>query len=715
MAASNFVSNVWRQSAGALRRAILLFAMSQSFLVSTAIAAPSDHEGDKVETIVVTARRATRVDIAAEGESRYRMSSEDIVNLPAGVDTALTDMLSQMPGVSIDQNEQIHIRDTEGPQFQYRIDGVMVPLDINTNPTFVSMFGSRMIGQVDLLTGVLPAQYSYATGGIVDIRTKSGCDDAGGNVALFGGQRGTFQPSLEYGGCEGAFGYYVNALYRQSNTAFSSATPGPDAIHDRTNQGQGFGYFTYAPDANTRIGVMISAAASNNQLPNVPDLAPQFTLTGVQPKPSADIDSYLNFRDTVGIVSLQGVLEPRLTYRLAYSAHFISEEFRPDRDGELIYQGVASNASHRDIDHALQGDVNWSTASHDIGAGFYLGSYRVAARVSSLVFPLDPVSGTPGSSPIVIANDSHATNVLGGLYVNDLWQVGEKLRVNLGVRLDTLTGFTHRSQIDPTINLSYLAAPGTNFHAGFARYMQVPSFLGISPDVPASFANTTAAGPSGSTTPLTEDDYEWDAGLVHAFSPELTISEDNYYEITHHYLDTGQFGVVPIFAPFNYSRGYMWGSEIALDYRQRGLSAYANLTVGQNLQRGVSTGQFNFPADELAYIDNHHIVLDHQPLVGVGAGATYSWRDYRFSIDGIYSSGLRAGFADGEKLPNVVQVNAGVERRFDMPGVGIVVDRIVLLNIFDRVNLIRPAEGIGIFQSAYGPRFTVYDTLTFPL
>jgi len=31
-----------------------------------------------------------------------------------------------------------------------------------------------------------------------------------------------------------------------------------------------------------------------------------------------------------------------------------------------------------------------------------------------------------------------------------------------------------------------------------------------------------------------------------------------------------------------------------------------------------------------------------------------------------------------------------------------VVDRVTILNLFDRVNLIRPSEGIGIFQSAYG-------------
>ena len=76
---------------------------------------------------------------------------------------------------------------------------------------------------------------------------------------------------------------------------------------------------------------------------------------------------------------------------------------------------------------------------------------------------------------------------------------------------------------------------------------------------------------------------------------------------------------------------------------------------------------------------------------------------------------MRAGFADEEQLPNVVQVNFSAQRAFDIPGVGQITDRLVLINAVDRVNLIRPAEGIGIFQSAYGPRFTVYDALTVPL
>ena len=68
----------------------------------------------------------------------------------------MTDVLAQMPGVAIDQNQQIHVRDTEGPQFQYQINGVLVPLDINTNPPFLSMINPLFVKQLVLLDGVLP-------------------------------------------------------------------------------------------------------------------------------------------------------------------------------------------------------------------------------------------------------------------------------------------------------------------------------------------------------------------------------------------------------------------------------------------------------------------------------------------------------------------------------------------------------------------------------
>ncbi len=656
--------------------------------------------------------------VSTTGANKYTVTAQDIANLPRGDDTTLTDVLVQMPGVAIDQNQQIHIRNTEGPQFQYQINGVMVPLDINTNPPFVSMINPMFIKQLSLLDGILPSRYSYATGGVVNIETKDGCEQPGGSVSMYGGQRNTIQPSFQYGGCEGNFGYYVSALYSQSNTAFSSATPAPDAIHDHTNQGQGFGFFTYDLTPTTRLSLLTSAAASDNQLPNQANLTPQFQLTGVTIQPSADINSHLNFRDYLGILALNGAPAPGLTYQLAYSAHYISQKFEPDDTGELLYQGVASTAFHSDLDNTIEGDLTYKLGdSHTIGAGCYLGEYGVEADDDSLVFKLDPDGSQAGPpfAPVRVINNANAINLLSGLYADDTWQITEKVRANFGLRWDRLSGFTSRNQVDPTINLVYLPRPDTTLHGGFARYMQVPSFQGISPGAPAAFAGTTGEAGTGTVNPETEDDYEWDVGIVHQLTPHITVSEDSFYEYTKHYLDTGQFGVVPIFAPFNYKHGYIWGTETAITYNAKDLSIHGSATIGRNMQKGVATGQFNFDPDELAYINRHYIVLDHQPLYGASGGITYNWKPYAFSLDALYSSGLRGGFADLESLPHVVQADLSGQRSFKIPHLGEVINRITLLNIFDRTNLIRPAEGIGIFQAAYGPRITVYDTITIPL
>ncbi|HTT74971.1 MAG TPA: TonB-dependent receptor [Candidatus Binataceae bacterium] len=652
--------------------------------------------------------------VSSTGANKYTITAQDIQNLPRGENTTITDVLEQMPGVAIDQNQQIHIRNTEGPQFQYQINGVMVPLDINTNPPFISMINPIFIQRLSLLDGILPSRYSYATGGVVSIETKDGCEQPGGSFSMYGGQRNTVQPSFQYGGCAGKFSYYLTGLYSQSNTAFSSATPAPDAIHDHTNQGQGFGFFSYDINPTTRLSLITSASASENQLPNQANLIPEFTLPGENGYPSADIDSYLNFHDYLGILALNGAPAPGLTYQLAYAAHYISQKYEPDNTGELLYQGVAATAFHSDVDNTLEGDLTYQLGHHTLGTGFYLGEYGVESDSNTLVFPVNSAGVQDGPVERII-NNSNKINLLSGIYLQDTWQLTEKLRANFGVRWDRLSGFTYQNQIDPTINFMYLLRPDTTLHAGFARYMQVPSFQGISPGAPEAFAGTSGFSGTGTVNPDTEDDLEWDAGIVHQLTKHITISEDAFYEYTHHYLDTGQFGVVPIFAPFNYFHGYIWSTETAITYTAKDLSIHASSTIGRNMQTGVATGQFNFDPIELGYIDRHYIVLDHQPLYGATGGITYNWNPWSFSLDTLYSSGLRGGFADLESLPHVAQTDLSAQRGFDVPHIGQVTDRITLLNIFDRTNLIRPAEGIGIFQAAYGPRITVYDTLTIPL
>jgi hypothetical protein len=694
--------------------AILALVAFGNALAVTPAGADSPAADYDLATVVVTGTATAGPAVSPAGANQYATSAEEIAAGPKGSTAPITDVLAQMPGVAIDQNQQIHIRNTEGPQFQYQINGILIPLDINTNPPFLSMIDPLFIQRLDLLDGILPSRYSYATGGVVNIQTKDGCAQApGGEASLRGGQRDTLEPSFQYADCYQGLSTFVSGLYQQSNTAFSSATPGPTPLHDFTKQGHLLGFFSLPLNPTNTLSLLLSGASSANQLPNVPNLPPAFTLAGVPVAPnSADIGSNLNFSDALAVLSLNGSWASGGSYQLAYSQHAITQRFEPDPVGELIYQGVASTASHDDHDYTLEGDISLAQGAHTLGSGFYAAEYRVSANDSSLVFPADSNGNQTSDVPLTVINNAHANNFVGGVYLSDLWRLSEQLTASLGVRWDTLSGFSSGHQIDPTVALVFRPDELTTLHTGFARNFQVPSFLGISPTAQAAFQGTTAQGPPGIPTPVPEDDREWDSGVVHQLGPHLTLSADGFYRWTTHYLDTGQFGVVPIFAPFNYDKGHVWGGELGARYSGTEFSAYANFTTGRNWQRGVVTGQFNFDPDELAYIDSHSIVLDHQPLYGAAIGGSWHAGAYSLSADGIYSSGLRAGFADLQKLPNVFQLDLSAERGFEIRGVGLLTNRLAVLNVLDRVNLIRPAEGIGIFQSAYGPRRTLYDTLT---
>src|SRR5262249_58682424 len=99
---------------------------------ATAAAEAEAEAGSDVTTVVIEATSTAGPAVSPTGANQYAASAEDIAAGPRGKTAPITDVLAQMPGVSIDQNQQIHIRNTEGPQFQYQINGVLIPLDINT-------------------------------------------------------------------------------------------------------------------------------------------------------------------------------------------------------------------------------------------------------------------------------------------------------------------------------------------------------------------------------------------------------------------------------------------------------------------------------------------------------------------------------------------------------------------------------------------------------
>ncbi len=204
----------------------------------------------------------------------------------------------------------------------------------------------------------------------------------------------------------------------------------------------------------------------------------------------------------------------------------------------------------------------------------------------------------------------------------------------------------------------------------------------------------------------------YDAGVIQKITPEFNVGLDAYYETSKDLIDEGQFGQAMIFAPFNYAEGKIKGVELTGNYHSGNFGAYGNLAVAQSLAKDVVSGQYNFSQAELDYIANNWVYCDHDQFITASAGVSYTWRGTKYTVDGIYGSGLRSGFANTGSVPANIQVNLGAQRKFNSACFGPMQARVAILNVFDSNNEIRSGSGIGVFAPQYGPRIGFYTGLT---
>ena len=114
------------------------------------------------------------------GATSFIMDQQQILNLPQGAAAPLNQVLLRAPGVAEDSaaNGDLHVRG-EHANLQYRINDVLLPEGITG---FGLELDPRFVKSMQLITGSLPAQYGFRTAGIVDIQTKTGGFDKGGDV-----------------------------------------------------------------------------------------------------------------------------------------------------------------------------------------------------------------------------------------------------------------------------------------------------------------------------------------------------------------------------------------------------------------------------------------------------------------------------------------------------------------------------------------------------
>ena len=123
----------------------------------------------------------------------------------------------------------------------------------------------------------------------------------------------------------------------------------------------------------------------------------------------------------------------------------------------------------------------------------------------------------------------------------------------------------------------------------------------------------------------------------------------------------------------------------------------------------MTSNQYLFDPDELAYISNNYIYTDHDQLFTVSGGASYTFAHSTLSTDVIYGSGLRNGFANTGTVSPYTSVNLGLTHDFFiLPNGKPTTVRFTVVNLLDDIYEIRDGSGIGVFAPQYGARRGVF-------
>jgi outer membrane receptor protein involved in Fe transport len=695
-------------------------------------APPADGDSDvtRLNPMVVTGQldESRETILPSLGATSFIMDEQQILNLPQGADAPFNQVLLSAPGVAEDSaaNGDLHVRGEHG-NLQYRINDVLLPEGITG---FGLELDPRFVSSMQLITGSLPAQYGFRTAGIVDIQTKSGAVDQGGEVSLYSGSYDTVRPSFELGGSDGKLTYFSDGSYDHNAIGIENPTDSPTPIHDVSDQFKEFTYLSYLLDSTSRLSFMGSASYSNFEVPDTPGL-PAGTSPDGNPWVagkfnSAGLNENQNEQNYYGVVAYQKTAG-ELNYQISAFARDSAVHFMPDPVGDLYFNGVASDVDRTLYSVGLQGDGSYSlTERNTLRAGFAFVDESVSADSTTTVFPVD-AAGNPTGPAFPISDDESLHGLFAGVYLQDEWKIFPGLTLNYGARYDVFnSSFDDESQLSPRLNLIYKPDHTTTLHAGYARYFTPPPVENVTGSTVASFAGTSNESAVTLDDPVKAERADYlDAGISQKLASGLQVGLDGYYKSAKNQLDDGLFGQTLILSAFNYAKGEVYGLELSASYTKGNFTTYLNLAHSVAKGEDWSSSQFLFDPADLAYVKNHWIFLDHDQALTGSFGSSYHWDEAhgatRVYLDALYGTGLRtdATAPDGSNIPNggtvspYYTISVGGEQTFRIGDGRSWKVRVDILNITDNSYELRDGTGVGVNAAQYGMRRGFFGSMAY--
>jgi outer membrane receptor protein involved in Fe transport len=644
------------------------------------------------------------------GATSYSIPDTQIDVQSQGSNAPINQTILRAPGVAQDSFGQLHVRG-EHNNLQFRINGILLPEGITG---FGLELDSRFISTLQLIDGALPAQFGFKTAGIIDIQTRDGSATQGGDISFYGGSNSHMEPSFQYGGSQGKWTWYAEGDFTHDTLGIENPTANTTALHDNTSQYRGFGYLSYIIDDTSRISLFGGASYQDYQIPDNPGQIPTYDYKGVTDYDSSLLNENQHQQNSYAALAYQKSFDA-FNIQAALFERYSTVLFTPDTEGDLIFNGLAGTENHSLNSQGVQIDASYIlNDSHTLRFGALATLAAQHADDPLAVFPADASGNQTGDVPFTISQHDYRAGWLYGIYLQDEWKITPALTANYGGRFDVVDQFTHQNQFSPRFNLTLQATRGTTLHAGYARYFTPPSFEAVNQRDVAATNDTTSQFASTRDDPVRAErgDY-FDAGATQQIGADFRLGLDGYYKEAENQIDSGQFGAAVIETEFNYKKGNVYGLEMTATYDHQGFSAYGNIALSRAEGTDIDSQQFQFDPTELAYIQKHWIYLDHNQAVTASTGISYTWDNTRLYADLLYGNGLRAGFANLQKLPPYYPLNLGIEQTVKLTQTQSIKLRFDIINILDQVYELRAGTGVGVGTPQFGPRRAFYGGVSF--
>jgi hypothetical protein len=590
-----------------------------------------------------------------------------LISSSTGVASAIT---LASPGVAADSNGMFHPLG-EHSDTTYSIDGQ--PISDQQSKTFANQISLNAIQSMQIIEGVIPAEYGDKASLVARTTTKSGIGSLKpeGSLQTTYGSFGSTDVNASIGIGSSKYGNFFTGDIANSGRYLDSPEFVP--FHDHGNSESLFDRIDYAPNTINTYHLNLSASRSWFQVPN------QYDQQALGQDQRSQIFSYNIAPFWTRVFGATGVLEVNPYFRQDNVHYYPSHDIFHDTPATLSQDRSLRNVGFK-VDYSLSKGINNAKFGFDINHTFLTENFGVGVTSPTYNAVCVDSAGNPVVAPGVTqpsqcaaAGYSPNPTFQAGLLPYDLTRGGslfnfhghtdikeealyaqDQISVNnwkflLGLRGDNYNGLTRKYMLEPRAGITYnIAKTATVLRIGYSRLMPTPyneNLILSSSTGAGGLAQDTGSFGQHPLNPATRNQY--DAGFEQSVTKHLIVDGEYFWKETKGDYDFDVLLNTPLTFPIQWRKSKIDGFDLRLTMPlYHGLSAYSVMGHSRSRFFGPESGGilFNNPGGLDSYAPFR---IDHDQNFEQNTHLNYQpWaRAPWYAFTWTYDSGLVAGNA----------------------------------------------------------------------